>query len=415
MKSQTKFVFVLSTILYISCPLVQINASNYPNNYLALTNEAYKELQSVTYQVEVNFSLTHSLTNGHLGSSNYWFKISRFDNRTPNSILTKDVPPFQETNLTFSKVMGSASPPHVSIDKFNNTYDIFNNTLSSGQSITLSQKYSIKLNEISFSGVNYSNIKPYDNSSSVIFDLYCINETYYEVDDPELNNTSYEIVDPSDNPIQKAIKICNWVSNYLTYDGNLPAQEYGAKWAYDNKKGDCSEYSTLMITLLRCQGIPARKVTGYVISNNPNLRPYVGQTWKFTLSNTDDNFLGHAWVEYYVEGIGWIASDPTWNKEYNYVNRVDYLRLALNVGAWFSIPEIPQKQSEFPNPCIVYESNSVSNYQYTLSIKAIETNLTPIDLTLIWLIAIPSGMLVIPTIIVFIVKKKRKRKAFVNY
>ena len=134
-----------------------------------------------------------------------------------------------------------------------------------------------------------------------------------------------------------------------------------------------------------------------------------------TLSNTDDNFLGHAWVEYYVEGIGWIASDPTWNKEYNYVNRVDYLRLALNVGAWFSIPEIPQKQSEFPNPCIVYESNSVSNYQYTLSIKAIETNLTPIDLTLIWLIAIPSGMLVIPTIIVFIVKKKRKRKAFVNY
>jgi len=412
MKSLIKHIVALVTILSIIFTSIQFNSSNHvPNFYISLTSEPYKELQSVTYQVEVNFSLTSIKT----GSYSYWFKFSRFDNRTPNSILTKDVPPFQESNLTYSKITGSASTPYVSIDKFNNTYDVFNNTLLAGQSITLSQNYIIKLNEISFSGVNYSKIKPYDNSSNYFFDLYCINETYYEMDDPILNNTSYEIVEPSDNPIQKAIKICNWVSNYLTYDGNLPAQEYGAKWAYDNKKGDCSEYSTLMITLLRCQGIPARKVTGYVISNDPSLRPRVGQTWKFTASNTEDNFLGHAWVEYYVEGIGWVASDPTWNKEYDYVNRVDYLRLALNAGEWFSIPAISKKQSEFPNPCIVYQSNSNYDYQYTLSIKAIETNLTPIDFTLVWLISIPSGILVITIITVIIIKKRRRRKAFTNY
>jgi transglutaminase-like putative cysteine protease len=410
MKSLTKYVPFFITILYISCPLVQANSWNYnPNNYITPTYEAYKELQSVTYQVEVNFSLTHS----YPASSEYWFKFSRFDNRTPNSTLTKDVPPFQESNLTFSKITGSANTPFVSIDRFNNTYDFFNNTLLSGQSITLSQKYIIKLNEISFSDVNYSKIKPYNNSS-IIFSLYCINETYYEMT-PSIINKSYEIVEPSDNPIQKAIKICNWVSNYLTYDGNLPAQEEGAKWAFENRKGDCSEYSDLMITLLRCQGIPARKVTGYVISNDPTLRPYVGQTWKFTLSDTEDTFLGHAWVEYYVEGIGWIASDPTWNKDYDYVNRVDYLRLALNVGAWFSIPEISQQQSEFPNPCIVYQSNSISTYQYQLSIKAIETNLTPVDLTLILLISIPSGILVMTIITVIIIKKRRNRRAITNY
>jgi len=410
MKSLVKYVIVLITILTISYPFAQINSQNYsPNHYLTLTSEPYKELQSVTYQVEVNFSLTNS----YPASSDYWFKFSRFDNRTPNSTLTKDVPPFQESNLTLNKITGSANTPSVSIDEFNNTYDVFNNTLHSGQSITLSQKYIITLNEISFSGVNYSKIQPYDNSS-IIFSLYCINETYYEMT-PDIINKSYEIVEPSDNPIQKAIKICNWVSDYLTYDGNLPAQEKGAKWAFENKKGDCSEYSDLMVTLLRCQGIPARKVTGYVISNDPTLKPHVGQTWKFTLSNTEDSFLGHAWVEYYVQGIGWIASDPTWNKDYNYVNRVDYLRLALNVGAWFSIPEISQQQSEFPNPCIVYQSNAIYDYQYTLSIKAIETNLTPLNLTLIWLISIPSGILVIAIITVIIIKKRRNRRVKTYY
>jgi len=411
MKSLAKHIIVLITILSISYPLAQINSPNHTsNNYITLTSEPYKELQSVTYQVEVNFSLTHN----YPASSSYWFKFSRFDNRTPNSTLTKDVPPFQESNLTFSKITGSASSPYVSIDKFNNTYDVFNNTLLSGQSLTLSQKYIITLNEISFSGVNYSKIKPYDNSSSAIFDLYCVNETYYEMT-PDIINKSYEIVEPSDNPIQKATKICNWVSNYLTYDGNLPAQEKGAKWAFENKTGDCSEYSDLMITLLRCQGIPARKVTGYVISNDPSTRPYIGQTWKFTLTNTKDTFLGHAWVEYYVEGIGWIASDPTWNKDYNYVNRVDYLRLALNVGAWFSIPGLSYKLSEFPNPCIVYQSNAIYDSQYTLSIKVIGANLTPIDLTLIWLIAVPSGILVMTVIMVVIIKKRRRKKALSYY
>ena len=110
MKSLVKYVIVLITILTISYPFAQINSQNYsPNHYLTLTSEPYKELQSVTYQVEVNFSLTNS----YPASSDYWFKFSRFDNRTPNSTLTKDVPPFQESNLTLNKITGSANTPSV--------------------------------------------------------------------------------------------------------------------------------------------------------------------------------------------------------------------------------------------------------------------------------------------------------------
>ena len=376
MKVLTKYSTLFFMTLYALFPMIQVQGLYYtPNSSTTFTVGEYSEVQSVTYQVEVNFSLTHN----YPGSSDYYFKFSRFDNRSPNSTLTPHTPPYQESNLTYSKITGSASSPFVSVDKFNNTYDIFNNTLSSGESITLDQKYTIKLNEISFLDVDYSKIQPYDNSS-IIFDLYCIDETYYEMNDPELNTTSYAIVNPEDNPIQKAIKICNWVSEYLTYDGNLPNQEYGAKWAYDNERGDCSEYSTLMVTLLRCQGIPARKVTGYVISNNPTTKPQVGQIWNFALANENSNFLGHAWVEYYVEGIGWIACDPTWNADYDYVNRIDYLRLNLNVGAWFSIPGGLPDQSEFPHPCIVYSAFSDSDYQYSIKITVLDTDLLPFTL-----------------------------------
>ena len=168
MKSLIKHVMVLITILSISFPFVQFNSSSYyQNTYIKLTSEPYRELQSVTYQVEVNFFLTHNYPT----NSDYWFKFSRFDNRAPNSILTKDLPPFQESNLILCKIAGSASIPYVSIDKFNNTYDVFNNTLFSGQSIMLRQKYNIKLNEISFSDIDYSKIEPYDNSSVIQWKL----------------------------------------------------------------------------------------------------------------------------------------------------------------------------------------------------------------------------------------------------
>ncbi|MHA1669048.1 MAG: transglutaminase-like domain-containing protein [Promethearchaeota archaeon] len=372
----------------------------------------YEIIQSVTYEVEVNFTLTHNSYDGDSGKNGkYWFQFSHFDDRQPNSSLTRFVPPYQESELVFNKITGIDGIPHTFQDRFNNTYDIFNNTsLASTESVTLSQKYLLKLNEISFANVNMSEIEPYDKSDE-IFDLYCNHsETYYEKNDPNINATSFTIVNPEDNPITKATKICNWVSDYLTYDDTLPAQEKGALWAYDNKRGDCSEYSSLMITLLRCQGIPARKVTGYVISANPSLKPYIGQKWSYNLNDQESNsFLGHAWVEYYVPNIGWIACDPTWNSDGEYANKIDYLRINLNVGAWFSIPGGLPDESEFPNPCIVYQLLSDSNYQYAVTVIVLNTDLLP-DYLLIWIIGLSSlaGIIIIITVIVALKRRKKR-------
>jgi hypothetical protein len=60
-------------------------------------------------------------------------------------------------------------------------------------------------------------------------------------------------------------------------------------------RGDCTEYTLVLVALLRSAGIPAREVSGLA---------YAGDGLGFAF---------HAWAEAYIDGR-WIALDPTWNQ-----------------------------------------------------------------------------------------------------
>ena len=371
----------------------------------------YQVNQSVTYQVEINYTFTHT----RIADQSYYFKVARLNDRQPNSTLTQYTPPYQEAKLLYNSITGYDSLIMGSFDKFNNTYDLFNATLSTSETITLSQKYNITLNEVAFGNIQDSDIGVYD-SSDEMFDLYCNNtETYYERNDPDLFTASNQIVNPSDNPLEKARKICENVSNYLVYDDTLPAQEQGAAWAFNNKRGDCSEYSSLMITLLRIQGIPARKVTGYLLTNDNNYNPAVGDVFNFYASSSgSSNILGHAWVEYYIPEIGWIACEPQIENSYK---KIDFLRFNLNIGAWFFIPGASPGYdyvSEFPHiPSPVASDHDAYTFNYDIKITVLETDLMFID----WLVIIVIGSIVgavIIGIVLLVRSKKKKRKAYEN-
>ena len=410
-----KFVFILTVLLFplvvLPSSIVILSPNQLKSTAITINSETgvsnYEIPQSVTYSVEINFSLTH--TSGANGD--YWFKFSRLNDRQPNSSLTQYSGPYQESELQYSSITGSDTTPFIYRDRFNNTFDIFNaSNLLPSETVILNQKYQVKLNEVNFYNINTSEIGVYDTSDE-IFALYCNNsELYYERDDFNINATSYSIVNPSDNPAVKAQKICDWVVNHLDYSEGLPAQEMGAKWAYDNQLGDCSEYSSLMVTLLRCQGIPARKVSGFVISNNPATKPYIGQEWNFYAGTGGvSNILGHAWVEYYIPGIGWIACDPTWDGQVNYFNHIDYLRFNFNIGAWFSIPQLSDA-SEFPHPCLVYMLTSVFDYDYNFKVIVIDVNLNQLASEIIIFIIIGVILAVLAigiTILIIRIRKKR--------
>lgn len=420
LKKYTFFIYLICCSWVISVLTIPSILDNNSINTIGLTTNngvsKYDITQSVKYQVEVNFTFIHT----RITSQQYYFKVARLDDRQPNAPLTPNCAPYQESKLLYNSITGYDIINKGTIDKFNNTYDQFNASLSQTETITLSQDYYITLNAVTFQSISDSDIGTY-NMSNEIFELYCNNtEDYYERDEPDLIDASNNIVDPSDNPVEKAEKICNWVSSYLTYDGNLPPQEKGALWALNNGRGDCSEFSSLMVTLLRIQDIPARKVTGFCISANPKTRPSIGQRWTFYAykigDTVDYNFLGHAWVEYYVPNIGWIASDPTWHSGgYDYFNHIDYLRFNTNVGANFFLPGASpgyEYASEFPFiPSAVCIDHDAYNFDYQVKITVLESTVGSLSTPFIPItIIVVSAVVIVGLVVVIMFLRGRRKK-----
>lgn len=73
------------------------------------------------------------------------------------------------------------------------------------------------------------------------------------------------------------------------------------EFMFDTRRGFCEHYSSAMTFALRAAGIPARVVTGYQGGEINTAGNYV------QVRQMD----AHAWVEYWLPGIGWQRADPT--------------------------------------------------------------------------------------------------------
>ena len=72
----------------------------------------------------------------------------------------------------------------------------------------------------------------------------------------------------------------------------------------DKKEGYCSYFATAFVLLARSQGIPARYVQGFYVDK------YADEVVDVKAA------MAHAWPEAYLDGIGWIAFEPTPGKKY---------------------------------------------------------------------------------------------------
>jgi hypothetical protein len=269
------------------------------------------------------------------------------------------------------------------------------------------------VNEVKFNDIYSSDIGSY-NYSDRIFSLYCNkSETFFDITDTNLISLSNDLVNPEDNPVQKARKIYDWITENILYE--VQNEEKGASWAYSNRKGDCSEYADLMITLLRIQNIPARKVLGFVVTPEVQKIPKIGDYFTYDLTydgsstNKTSNLTQHAWLEYFVPNIGWIACDPTWGVSgLNYFNYMDYFHIASNIGAWFNYSSV--SISEYPIYPYVYRIDYHSyDYSYQIRITVIDINLKTIDWILIS-IFISLGAISLVGIAYYIINKRKKSR-----
>ncbi|WP_431112936.1 transglutaminase-like domain-containing protein [Variovorax paradoxus] len=72
--------------------------------------------------------------------------------------------------------------------------------------------------------------------------------------------------------------IYEFVVSHLVYAGYVP-EDLGALYALKQRRGDCSEYASLVVALCRALGIPARRVGGYVTDRSFAPKPMDFHDW----------------------------------------------------------------------------------------------------------------------------------------
>lgn len=154
------------------------------------------------------------------------------------------------------------------------------------------------ISEISVEGFAVQN-KENNISSEYIPDKakYTSPEIYWESDNPLILKevSSFK----SSNITDKISETYDFVVSKVDYDNlklGVNNVRQGAVATLQNGSGVCMEYSDLLITMLRAQGIPSRAVFGY--GYDPSKKNTIPEK--------------HQWVQAYIDGTGWLSIDPTW-------------------------------------------------------------------------------------------------------
>src|SRR5258708_26493523 len=98
-------------------------------------------------------------------------------------------------------------------------------------------------------------------------------------------------------PIQKARDIYDYVLATMRYDKTGEGWGRGdAIWACTAKRGNCTDFHSLFIGMMRSSGIPARFEMGFSLPEG----------------KTEGDIAGyHCWAEFYLNGVGWVPVDAS--------------------------------------------------------------------------------------------------------
>lgn len=108
---------------------------------------------------------------------------------------------------------------------------------------------------------------------------------------------------PPERPLLVAINaLMNKIFREFSFDPQATHIGTPLLEVLEKKRGVCQDFAHLMLACLRSLGLPARYVSGYLLTNPPE-----GQA---RLIGAD---ASHAWISAYCPNIGWIDFDPTNN------------------------------------------------------------------------------------------------------
>jgi len=110
------------------------------------------------------------------------------------------------------------------------------------------------------------------------------------------------ITENASSPYEKARVIEAYLEANKEYSLTVdrPEDNVADSFLFEMEQGYCTYYATTMAVMLRTQGVPARVAVGYTTGEQVDDDRYVVR-----------GLDAHAWVQVYVEDVGWVRFDPT--------------------------------------------------------------------------------------------------------
>lgn len=166
-----------------------------------------------------------------------------------------------------------------------------------------------------------------------------VKDTYLQIPDYNLEAiqnfiAQYSIDRDSETLIEDVVKTFQFEFEYTLMPGKTPSDaDFVNYFLNETHKGYCTYFATAATLIYRYMGIPARYAGGYKLSGDAyndgvadereNAEEWADYDVKdrkvIRYELTDTN--AHAWVEIYIDGLGWIPVEVTPYSDYDYTQQ----------------------------------------------------------------------------------------------
>ena len=117
---------------------------------------------------------------------------------------------------------------------------------------------------------------------------------------PELEAYARQSFIPGRPQLDAALDLTHRIFDDFEFDSKATDISTPLEQVLRGRRGVCQDFAQLMIGCLRSIGLPARYVSGYILTHPPEGKP--------RLIGAD---ASHAWVSVFCPSLGWIDFDPT--------------------------------------------------------------------------------------------------------
>ncbi|MGB5604591.1 MAG: transglutaminase domain-containing protein, partial [Gammaproteobacteria bacterium] len=127
----------------------------------------------------------------------------------------------------------------------------------------------------------------------------------YEGFDQRISRLAEQVTQDTTDDMGKALRLETFLKQNYQYDANsiFTSQQNTPldRFLFETRAGHCEFFASALAVMLRSQGIPSRLVTGFSATT---MNPLTGYYEIYSLD-------GHAWVEAWIDGKGWMLLEAT--------------------------------------------------------------------------------------------------------